>query len=58
MVRNSTFFLYAGAVGYSRLHGGHYPNDVFVGALIGSGSTFLIYKLNHWSFDKKQVIRK
>jgi membrane-associated phospholipid phosphatase len=35
-------FLWAGAVGYSRMHlGVHYPSDVFVGALVGAGSAFL-----------------
>ena len=35
-------FLWAGSVGYSRMHiGVHYPSDVFIGAIIGSGSALL-----------------
>ncbi|MFV8393303.1 phosphatase PAP2 family protein [Flavobacterium sp. LB2P6] len=42
-------FVWAGAVGYSRMHlGVHYPSDVFAGAIIGTGSAYLSYKVNKW----------
>jgi membrane-associated phospholipid phosphatase len=48
-------FLWAGAVGYSRMDlGVHYPSDVLAGAIIGSGSAFLSYKLNRW-INNRQV---
>jgi membrane-associated phospholipid phosphatase len=46
-------FLWASTVGYSRMDlGVHYPSDVLAGALIGSGSAFLSYKLNKWISGK------
>jgi membrane-associated phospholipid phosphatase len=42
-------YLWAGSVGYSRMHlGVHYPSDVFVGAIIGSGCAYLSCKANQW----------
>ena len=47
-------FVWASAVGYKRMHlGVHYPTDVIVGALVGSGSAYLTYKINKWLNKKR-----
>ena len=42
-------YLWAGSVAYSRMHlGVHYPSDVLVGAIIGSGTSYLSYRLQKY----------
>lgn len=47
-------FAWASAVGYSRMDlGVHYPSDVLVGALVGTGSAYLCYFVNKKLFHKE-----
>ena len=48
-------FLWAGAVGYSRMDlGVHYPSDVLAGAVLGSACAWITFKVNK-SLNGKQV---
>ncbi len=47
-------YAYAGLVGYSRMRlGVHYPSDVLAGALIGVGSSLLVWKIDKWINRRK-----
>lgn len=52
-------FLYAGAIGYSRMYlGMHYPSDVAAGAVIGVASSWITYKGTQWLQHRKQASKK
>lgn len=49
-------YLWAGTVAYSRMDlGVHYPSDVIAGAIIGSGSAYLTYKINQKLNGKRRI---
>ena len=48
-------FLWASAVGYSRMElGVHYPSDVLVGAIVGAGCSWVMWKVNQKSVGSRQ----
>ncbi len=52
-------YLYAASVGWGRMYQGvHYPSDVLVGALVGTGSAWLGWKAQKWISGKKERKKK
>ncbi len=52
-------FVWASAVGYSRLHlGVHYPSDVLAGAVFGASSSYISFRANKWFTERKRAKRK
>ncbi|MEZ5045368.1 MAG: phosphatase PAP2 family protein [Chitinophagaceae bacterium] len=49
-------YIWAGAVGYSRMHlGAHYPSDVLGGAILGVASAWISYRVSHWMWGKSSM---
>lgn len=52
-------YTYAGAVAYTRMDlGVHYPSDVLAGALLGSGTAYLSWKINKALHRKQKSGKK
>ena len=48
-------YAWAATVAYGRMYQGvHYPSDVLAGAIIGAGSAWISFKIQHW-IDKKKA---
>lgn len=48
-------YLWAGAVGYSRMYvGAHYPSDVLVGAVLGTASAFVVHYVRQTIWEREQ----
>ena len=55
----SCLYLYASAVSFGRIYlGVHYPSDILVGMIVGSGSAFLIHALRKDIINAKNFLFK
>ncbi len=49
-------YLFATSVAWARMYQGvHYPSDVFTGALVGTGSAWVAYKIQKWMLSKQKT---
>jgi len=52
-------YLFASSVAWARMYQGvHYPSDVFAGALVGTGSAWLGWKVQKWMEGKRHAVVK